>query len=185
VKLYEIGQARDVLDGWLAEQDGEVTPDLEALLAELELARDEKITRVALFIREQRQRADATKAEIQRLGALLAATERGIAGLERYLVTNMQVLEVVKVESPVVRVALRANPPKVEGEVPEALLREWWEQEQTLPECPSLVRYEPPKAIPESFALDKKAVVDLWKRQGDVAVPEGLRVTQGVRVEIK
>ena len=51
--LYQIADAREILDTWLLETEGEVTPELEALLAEIDGKADEKIERVALYIREQ------------------------------------------------------------------------------------------------------------------------------------
>lgn len=187
MKLYEIGQARNILDVWVAEHEGEVTPEIESLWAQLELDRDEKIKRVALYIREQEQQLEATHAEIARLQKMGASTLRGIEGLTRYLVAQMQVLEVKEVKTPVVKVSLRTNPPKVEGEVPEETLREWHAEEAKHPDLPHYVKYTPEYTaiVPAKYSLDKKAVVDVWKAKGDAGIPVQLRVTQGTRVEIK
>lgn len=171
--LYNIADARDVLDTWLAETDGEVTPELEALLAELDATADEKIERVALYIREQKALASAATMERDRLGAIAKRRESAASSLTDYLVRQMDRLGKDKVSGVLVTIAFQKNPPRVTGDLsPEALSELFESSSGSLARC-----------VPASFTLDKKAVLDAYK--AGQALPSGLAVEQTVSLRIR
>jgi hypothetical protein len=172
VALYELVAMRDVLDEFLAETEGEVTPELEQLLVELQGQTEEKVERVALYIREQLATADAVKAEEQRLAARRKSLERAAEGLKGYLARQLELLGRDKIAGTLVTLALQKNPPSLRGEVtPDtlAVLREL---------APELVR-----VVPETVSLDRKAILDAWKTTGEL--PDGLTVEQGRSLRIR
>src|SRR5712664_2796707 len=67
IKLYELTEARDILDLFLAEEEGVETPEIAALFAELAGDIDGKVERTALWIKEKDAESAALKAEEQRL----------------------------------------------------------------------------------------------------------------------
>lgn len=177
VTLYEIADARDILDNWLEETGGELTPELEALLGDLDAKADEKIERVALYIREQKSLADAAKQERDRLAGIAAARLKAAESLTSYLRREMDRLGKDKVNGVLVTVALQKNPPSVKGELSQfdmADLHEKWR----LGEGPALVKH-----VPESFTLDRDAIKAAAK--AGQPIPAGLTVEQSVGVRIR
>jgi hypothetical protein len=171
VTLYEIADARDILDNWLVESGGELTPEIEQLLNELDGAANEKIERVALYIREQKSLADAAKQERDRLAGIAAARLKAAESLTGYLHREMDRLGKDKVNGVLVSIALQKNPPSVVGEPVRPL-------EGLYIDKPEFVRYSP-----ASFALDRKAVIEAHK--AGQQIPEGLSVAQTVSVRIR
>lgn len=169
--LYEISEAREILDAWLTESEGEVTPELEALLAEVDANANEKIERVALYIREQKALADAAKQERDRLAGIAATRLKAAESLTSYLHREMDRLGKDKVNGVLATIALQKNPPSVTGEPVRPL-------EALYVEAPELVRH-----VPATFALDRKAIIEAHK--AGRPIPEGLTVTQTVGVRIR
>lgn len=173
IALYEISAMRDILDRWLEESEGEVTPELEALMAELDAKADEKIERVALYIRERLSRAAAVKEEVQRIQAIQKREEKAAESLKGYLHREMERLGKDKVNGLLCTVAVQKNPPSVKGEVDAAEL--WGE---AVNQWRPMIRY-----IPESFVLDRKAVLDAYK--AGQPIPDGLIVEQDTSLRIR
>lgn len=169
--LYEIADARDILDSWLLESEGEVTPELEALLSEIDAKADEKIERVALFVREQRALALAAKEERDRIGAVVKRRENAAASLTLYLQREMERLGKSKVTGLLCTVAIQNNPPSVKGEPVMAL-------DELYALRPELVR-----CVPASYALDRKAALDASK--AGAALPMGVTVEQSQSIRIR
>jgi hypothetical protein len=113
VKLYELAEARDILDSFLAETEGEVTPELQQLLDELAGKTEEKIERVALYVREQLAIAAAIDEEAKRLSARSASRKRAADGLKSYLKAQLERLGVKKIDGLLCTVAVQNNPPSV------------------------------------------------------------------------
>lgn len=169
--LYELADARDILDSWLLETGGELTPELEALLAELDGNVNEKIERVALYVREQKALADAAKQERDRLAGIAAARLRAAESLTGYLHREMDRLGKDRVNGVLATVALQKNPPSVTGEPVRPL-------DALFVDAPDLVRYNP-----ATFSLDRKAILEAHK--AGKPIPEGLTVQQTVGVRIR
>jgi phage gp36-like protein len=109
VRLYDLGNARDVIDEWLAEQGGEWTPEIEQLLADLDLQFPVKVENVALYVRELLARAKAVETERLRLHAMEKALDNAAAGLKAYLQREMLRYGKTKVEGKLCTVALQDN----------------------------------------------------------------------------
>jgi hypothetical protein len=172
VALYEISEMRNVLDQWLDESEGEVTPELEQLMTELDAKADEKIERVALYIRERLARAGAVKEEVQRIQAIQKREEKAAESLKAYLHREMDRLGKTKVSGLLCTVALQNNPPSVKGEIDaDGLLNLYT---AGLP----YVRH-----VPASYVLDRRAVLDMHKSGG--VIPPALTVEQSQSLRIR
>lgn len=184
-KLRELGQARLILDGWLAETEGEETPELADLFQQLEGETHEKVEKWGLYLLDRQQQAALMKAEeefyqaeadrlAERRKSYEAGTERSMAQLQFQL--ELQGIE--KVEGTYCTVALQQNPPKVIGEVSPETLAEWFQCEDQV--LNSFVRYRP-----ESFELDRNAVKTAAKNFLIAQLPAGLEVKADKRVVVK
>lgn len=169
--LYEIADARQILDRRLEEAEGVLTPELEAELDALDQSADEKIERVALYLREQQLAADLVKQEEDRLALRRRAHLTIVDSLKGYLLTQMQRLEKDKVRGKLLTVAVQANPPKVVGDIDAAALATYHGTGATWV-----------KHIPASFAVDRAKVLELVRAGNDA--PLGLTVVQepGIRI---
>lgn len=170
--LYEIANLRDLLDAALAETEGELTPELEAEMAALDVAANEKIENVGLYIREQLATAEAIQTEAKRLQDRAAAKLNAAKSLKAYLEREMARLGKEKVNGVLVTVALQNNPPSVVGEVDAQALWKFGG------DMAGFVRY-----TPEAFALDRRVVLQAHK--AGQAIPEGLEITQTKSVRIR
>ena len=171
VKLYELSEARDILDEFLAETEGEVTPELQQLLDELDGKIEEKIERVALYVREQLATATAIDEEVKRLSARKRARERAAEGLKAYLKSQMERLDKKKVEGLLCTVALQNNPPSVRGDVDTG-------DRDVVGAWRRFIRL-----IPERFELDRRVVLEAHKT-GE-PIPPGLSIEQTTSLRIR
>lgn len=109
MRLYEISDARNILDTWLEESEGEMTPELEALLGDLTGQMTEKIERVALYVRERLAHAKAVKDERDRLDAIVKREEKAAESLKSYLKLQMERLGTARVNGLLATVAIQNN----------------------------------------------------------------------------
>jgi hypothetical protein len=172
LKLYEIADLRDLLDVKLAETEGELTPEIEAEMEALHLAADEKIERVALWIREQTSTAEAIESEAKRLQARAAAKLNAARSLKGYLEREMARLGKTKVNGLLATVAMQRNGPSVVGDLTPDHLKTLYETDA------QFVRF-----VPASYALDRKAVLAAHK--AEQPIPEGLTVVQTESLRIR
>ena len=107
--LWEIADELETVAALIAENGGELTPELEARLDAIAGAFGDKVERVALAIRSYEANAEAAKLEEERLGAIRKSHERSAAGLKRYLLGCMRNAGVPKVETPRARVRVQKN----------------------------------------------------------------------------
>jgi hypothetical protein len=173
VALYELGQARDVLDEWLEESDGEATPELEELMADLEVQADTKIVNVALYIREQLATSLVIDEEIARLTKRRDAHKHGADRLKHYLELWMERLGKTKIDTdPRAKVSIQLNNPAVKGEIAPDVLAFMFGAGSPI------VRH-----IPESYALDRRAALELHK--SGVELPDGITVERSSSLRIR
>jgi hypothetical protein len=172
--LYELAEERRVLDEFLAEAEGELTPEIEQLLTEIEGRLEEKCERVALYIREQEAQAEAVETEVKRLQARARSFRNGAAGLKRYLEGQLRGLGIDRVTGRLVTVALQRNPPALRGELTQEQMAGLFAEGR------SYVRL-----VPASFTLDRRALLDLVKADGEAVLPDGLTVEQGASLRIR
>lgn len=173
ITLYEIADLRDLLDAKLSETDGELTPELEAEMAALDVAADDKIERVALYIREQTSTAEAIEAEAKRLQARAAAKLNAARSLKQYLEREMARLGKTKVTGLLATVAMQKNGPSVVGDLTQEQLDALYTTD-----AGRFVRF-----TPATFSLDRKAVLAAHK--ADQPIPEGLTVVQTESLRIR
>ncbi len=101
MQLYEIDAAiRDVLDGMVDPETGEVSDDALALLEDLSLQRQDKIEGIALYYKNLTADAAAIKAEEEALRKRRQSAESHAARLKHYLSDFMpgEKLETAKVK---------------------------------------------------------------------------------------
>jgi len=182
LKLYEIAQARDVLDAWLAESEGELTPELETMLNELDGQADEKIERVALFVRERQAQAKAVREERDRLDAIVKREEKAAESLKSYLKFQMERLGKIKVNGLLATVAIQRNSqPSVTHGLPDDTLRACYltsgTADEQLPGVGQFVR----ETI--SYRIDRDAVLAAQKA-GDL-IPSEIVVDLGTHIRIR
>lgn len=179
MKLYEITNARDVLDTWLAESEGEMTPELEAMLNELDGQADEKIERVALYVRERLANAEAVKVEQQRLLGIQKREEKAAESLKAYLKRQMEALGKTKVNGLLATIAIQKNsqPSMTHVLTGDALALHF----AGLIENSKVEQFV--REIPVSYTIDRDAVLTAW-RAGD-ALPDEIIVEHGTHLRIR
>lgn len=151
-RLHEITADFLALEDLLLESGGEWTPEVEALVAEMEGNLEAKVDGYAALIREWEADAEKWKAEEQRVAAHRKARENAAAALKARLCDAMVTLGREKVETDRFKVAVqRAAPSVVVLVEPEAL--------------PEPFR----RVIPATVSADKKALADALKAGEDLA----------------
>ncbi len=162
--LYELAHTyRDAADK-LADLDLDaqtIEDTLESLSGDLEV----KATNTAMLIRNIEASAIAIKAAEEQMAARRKALENRAARIKDYVLANMMVAGIQKIECPYFKLAVRDNPAAVEvfepGLIPANFMRQ--------PEPP------PP-------SVDKTAIKEALKAGQDVP---GAKLTVGKRLEIK
>lgn len=164
ITLYEIAHDfRDAADK-LADldlDDQTLADTLESLSGDLEV----KATNTAMFIRNIEANAAAIKEAESHMAARRKALENRAARVKDYLLANMMVAGVQKIECPYFKLAVRENPAAVEVYEPGLIPAEFMRQP------------EPPPPV-----VDKAAIKEVLKAGREVA---GCKLTKGVRLEIK
>lgn len=167
LKLYEIADARAILDEWLSESEGEITPELEAMLAEVAEDGAEKIERVALYVRERRAHAAAVKEERDRLDAIVKRETKAADSLLEYLHRQMDALNTPRVIGKLCTVAIQKNSqPAVLCSVDAFNLNDILLRKETI-----------------SYTVDREEVLRRWK--ANEHLPAEISVVQGSHVRIR
>jgi hypothetical protein len=159
--LREIVEERQVLDLWLFEQEGELTPELDALMRDQEADEKKKIEAVGYYIATEEEEIEAIKRQIARLAARRQAKENRIDWLKnRYLAEMLMKLgykvgDAVKGAFATVRIQL--NNPRIDG-APENPRVEAKDDEQQV-----LARWfregVPFMSVREVYLFDRKAAL--------------------------
>jgi len=173
MKLYEIASARDILDSWLAESEGEMTPELEQMLNELDGQADEKIERVGLYIRERSAEAKAVREERDRLDALMRRDERAVDSLKSYVKAQMERLGKTKVNGLLATVAIQKNSQPSVTTTADA------ESLYDLGDARPFIKREE-KVV---YTLDRDAIIATWK--AGTPIPATIVVDHGTHVRVR
>jgi hypothetical protein len=154
-------------------EEGVIPDYLAELLAGAELDFKTKIERTGLAALRREQEADAIDAEIRRLQARKQTRKNEAERIRRYAHLCLEIAGETKVQGTLCTVSLQQNPPSVRGELSQddlaALL--------VLDDAPYV------KAIPASYALDKRALLERWKHGAEL--PPGLSVERSVSLRIR
>jgi len=108
-KLYEISDALQAIGEELLLNGGVLTEELEADLNGLEDAFDKKMERVALYYQQLSRQAEGAKAESKRLYELGQARGNAADRLKEYMLRCLQIANIKKVETDLVRVSRQKN----------------------------------------------------------------------------
>lgn len=119
--LYLIASDLDVLADLLYESGGELTPEIELRLAQLEGEFEQKAEGIGLLVKNVTAMASMVKAERQALAERETKLTGTAARLKDYLKTHMEQIGRPKIETPKIKLAIQnngGNPAvKYEGEV--------------------------------------------------------------------
>lgn len=177
VRAFVDNEIREWMDANPDEAESGVLPDHLAEMLELADADiNEKMSRIGVVIRRERQAVDAIKTEIAVLQARAKARENGIDRRKRYIDACLHIAGLTRVVTPLVTVSRQNNSPSVVGELPTETLDALYTSGD--PELAALVRY-----TPGEYALDKRAALALHK--AGKPLPAGLAVEQTTSIQIR
>lgn len=143
LSLYELGEEQVALDDLSAMEDGEWTPELEALAVELLEKLVQKADAFGGYVRELEAREEVLDGEIKRLQDRKKRVAARVQWMKSYGTFVLQRIGRPRIEGARFTLALHNNPPKVEVTVlPDAL-------------PPEYVRVIPEVREPDKTALAK------------------------------
>lgn len=174
--LHELGQQRDVLDVFLAAQEGEADPDLENMLEKLQGTRDQKVERWGRYLLALEAKCVAIGQEIKRLQERRDVMQRAYEASRAQLLYEMQQQGITEVRGTLCDVRVQLNNPRVVvPEVDMMTLRVWASAGYS-----DFVR-----EVPAKYEIDKKAILNAVKLQPDMPLPEGVSVVRDPSLRIK
>lgn len=163
LRLWEISDALQEIGERIAEGGGELTPELEAELDAMEGAFEEKVERIALYIRECEANAIAVAVEEDRLAKLKRHFDAKSVGLKGYLQAYLQRTG---------RTSLKTSRTRV------------WMQKNGRPS----IRYVGDiSALPADYVRIKREVDTQFayvEHKAGAKLPEGFVVTEGTHLRI-
>ena len=171
IRGYELAGEWAALDELLLETGGELTPEIEELLEQLQGTTTEKLEKIGLVAQRYANDAKAIALELERLTARKKAFENSCAKMKAYAGRILDAIGQPSVKGVLCTVAWQNNPESIEGELTEDQLREL-----------SVIAPELVRIIPEKLELDRKAAL-LWSTGN--ALPDGLQRTRGRHVRIR
>lgn len=153
-KLYELAGEYQKLIGAITEtEDGEVTPEMETALANVQGEFTAKAENIAKLIRNIESDEDALRAEAKRLSDRAKACANKSDWLKNYLKDNMRMMSIDKIKGEVLSLAIRPSPPSCkvvdDSKIPDVYIH-------------------------TERVVDKKAIIDSFKHGG--SVPDGVEI---------
>lgn len=146
MKLYELSQEYNAILDIEDMSDEQIVEHLNNIKAQF----NEKVVNTGKVILTLKAEVKAVQSELDRLSSRKKSLEHKAEWLENYLLDNMVNANQLKIEGDVLSVALRNNPPSVkviaEDKIPLRFFR----------------------IIPESHQLEKKWLLDEFKKTGEV-----------------
>ena len=112
--LYDISSDLQAIHNAIIEQDGELTPDLEASLDRLNLELSNKVHGIGKWLRNLEGNEAAIQAEIDRLEKRKKSISNLETRLKEYVKLCMHKANKKKLEFPLFTARIQANPPSVE-----------------------------------------------------------------------
>lgn len=174
--LYQLAGVREALDKVIAENEGEIDAAMEAALDQVNGSFDDKVERVALYVKELHGLAKMMKEEEDRISERRQAVTKDASRLVAYLQTQMERVGKAKVNGLLCTVSLQKNPPSV---VPVVTMDE--------PELRNIATFNPRYVRhDETWALDRKAILEDYKAG---TLPEDIakrvQITQSTSLRIR
>jgi hypothetical protein len=169
MKLWEIGVELEAIGNLIADQHGVLNEATEERLDKMEGEFTEKVTRIALLIRQMEADAEAAKVEEERLKAIRKAYQVSAKSLKTYLHYHMEAMGQSLIKSPRARVRIQSNTqPTISQNLP-------------LDELPAAF-------VKTKLEVNKRAALEAWERSSpnpdDRTNPEGFDVVWGSHVRI-
>lgn len=157
VTLRALTEVRELIDAMLDASEGELTSEIADALDSWNVEFDAKVERVAMAVQRYEREADDAKEEARAYTARATAKSRRAESLKTYLYDCLRSAGKTKVEGVYKTVAIQANNPSVvtKVELDDSVLREIAQL------APFAIRH-----VPESFVLDKKAILDQYRVAG-------------------
>lgn len=147
-KLYELSADFEQLFDML---DDESTEDIQQAIFDtvegIEMEFNAKAENIACWIKQLSIEMDAIKAEKQSLEKRMKNKSDKINSLKSYLLANMEVMKLKKIDMPRAVISVRNNPESVEITNEDLLIE--WAQKQT--NSDTLLKYEKPKLVKSGF----------------------------------
>lgn len=166
MRLYEMSGAIAAIEDAIIDADGELTDEIAAQLDAIEGTFESKVEACAFAIRNMETLADAAKIEETRIASLRKSRESGARRLKGYLQTCMEIACREKVETAAFKIALQKSPPSV------------------VVDCdPSDLPSEYIRVIPESYEVDRKAIIADYK--AGASLPAGVSVHDSYHLRIR
>lgn len=170
--MRDLGTARDILDEFLLETDGEETKEISALWEQLEGQIDQKAERWALWIVDRAGDAKKLKEEEQRLAARRKTIENAVERSKAQLLYQLQRVGKTKVNGLLVTIGVQNNPPAVKCAVEPLAVFEGPQGDLFATRTEHV-----------DYALNREAVLAAWKT--NQPLPEGITVEVGQHVRIR
>lgn len=162
--LYQLSGQFAAIMAQIAEAEGELTPELEALLDDAGVALAEKVDAVAAFVRERRAHAESCRGEAKFFADKAKAFDAKADALEAYLLRCITEAGLPAVDGKRFRVARRLNPVAVVLDVKADALPEAYRRTKT------------------TIEADKAAIKKALESGEEIA---GAKLVRNERVEIK
>lgn len=163
--LYELSKELATINDQLITEQGEISPDLEKRLDEVNLALTEKATGLRKWLAMIESETNGLDSEIKRLERMKKTQENLIGRLKEYIKKNMEIADLKKIQTPIGTFTIQANPPSVEIVVEE------------------MVPDQFKVTIPEHKEIDKKIIAEALKSGYDV--PGAKLITDRTHLRIK
>lgn len=164
-KLYEITDSMNAIFKAIAENDGEITPELEADLKEVKIEIAEKGESIAKMIRNMEGDKVAFKVEAERLSKKGKTIDNKIKWLKDYLKAEMAKVNIRDIEGEIFTIRVRPGAYSCvitdEKAVPPAYCR----------------------TIPATQEVNKRAIIEAFKKE-DKLVP-GAEIARGETLTIR
>jgi hypothetical protein len=131
VTLYDVVKEYRAALAWMADHEeelssGEVHPELDAMLDQVEGDLNAKVQNVALVIQDQAADVKKLVDEASRLQDRARSASRRIDHLKEWLAFNLRAAGVTKIEGDLIKVGLRKNSaPSIKPEDPEFIPEEF------------------------------------------------------------
>lgn len=151
LQLYEICEELNLIHDELVENDGELTPEIEQLLDELEMGAEQKIEEMCKFIRAAEYEADVRRLEAAKQAKGAKTLEKSAAVCKKIVIEYLRIAGHKFMRTGMFKATRCAAPPQITvvraEEVPEeawipipdelsrSLLRDWYKEHGEVPGC--------------------------------------------------
>lgn len=180
LRLYETLEALDILDDLIAEHaemiaagggDIESIPEIAELLAFAEDQFETAAERWGLKIRTLLAEAQYVEGEISRLNVIAKSKTNAATSLKSYLKRMLEVRNIQKVQTPLVRLRIQQNSQPAVTAISETVIDTLYAQGS------EFVRRK------ETFDLDSKRILEAQKNGEEI--PEGILIIRGTHLRVE